>query len=129
MLYAYAKHLGRIFRRVYRICFILLCHVCARFLLGNRKINSDKFGNTKPITIFASLKQISMKIKNGYQYTTSQIHISNVTVGDTVIHNNEMKTVSNTNIKRDSVMGTSIFGDTYHLGKNLVTKVNFVLKH
>lgn len=71
---------------------------------------------------------MSMKIKNGYQYTTSQIHISNVTAGDTVIHNNEMKTVSNTDIKRDSFMGTSIFGDTYHLGKNLVTKVNFVLK-
>ena len=72
---------------------------------------------------------MSVKIeKNGYVYTTSQIHISNITAGDTVIHNNEMLTVSNKNIKKDLFMGKSIFGDTYRLGKNLVTKVKFVLK-
>ena len=45
--------------------------------------------------------------------------------GDTVIHNGVEKTVSGTDIKRDSFMGTSIFGDSYKLGHKLVSVVIF----
>jgi len=64
--------------------------------------------------------------ENSYLYTTSLTHISNIKGGDTVIHNNEMKTVSNNNVKTDPFMGNSIFGDSYHAGNKLVTKVNFI---
>lgn len=44
------------------------------------------------------------------------IHISGIRQGDTVVHNGEALTVSGNNIKRDSFMGTSIFGDSYNIG-------------
>lgn len=64
--------------------------------------------------------------ENGYLYKTSLIHISNITSGDTIIHNNQMRTVCKTNIKNDPFMGNSLFGDSYHSGKNLVNKVTFL---
>lgn len=60
------------------------------------------------------------------KHTTTSTHISNINVGDTVIHNGEMKTVSGNNLKRDSFMGTSIFGDSYRLGHTPVQKVIFL---
>lgn len=59
-------------------------------------------------------------------YSTSFVHISSITGGDTIIHNQEMKTVSNNNIKRDSFMGKTLFGDSYSFGNKLVEKVNFI---
>ena len=55
--------------------------------------------------------------------TTTQIHISQITVGDTIIHNGEVTTVSGTNIKHDSFMGITLFGDSYNLGYKKVTKI------
>ena len=57
--------------------------------------------------------------------TTKQVHISTIRQGDTVIHNNIMKTVSGTDIKNDIFMGTSIFGDSYKIGNKKVTLVDF----
>ena len=54
---------------------------------------------------------------------TIMTHISSVRVGDTVIHNGEMKTVSGSNIKHDKFWGTSIFGDGYKFGSKLVEVV------
>lgn len=56
---------------------------------------------------------------------TKQVHISTIRQGDTVMHNGEMTTISGTDIKYDSFMGTSIFGDSYRLGHKLVTKIFF----
>ena len=52
-------------------------------------------------------------------------HISQIRIGDTILHNNEVKTVSGNNIKHDSFMGKTLFGDSYHLGYKLVTKISF----
>lgn len=57
--------------------------------------------------------------------TQTQVHISTIKQGDTVIHEGVMKTVSGTDIKRSSFMGTSIFGDSYKSGHKSVTLVDF----
>lgn len=54
---------------------------------------------------------------------TIEVHISTIVAGDTIMHNGEMKTVSGNNIKFDSFMGTTLFGDSYRLGHKKVTKV------
>ncbi len=53
---------------------------------------------------------------------TKQVHISQIKVGDIIIHNGEEKTVSGNNLKRCRFMGTTLFGDSYKLGYQLVTK-------
>ncbi len=58
------------------------------------------------------------------KYTTELIHISTVSIGDTVIHNNELATVNKENIKRSDFMGVTLFGDSYRLGTKKVIKVN-----
>ncbi len=63
---------------------------------------------------------------NATNYITEEVHISTIKGGDTVMHNEEMKTVSFNNIKRDSFMGTSIFGDCYHSGRKKVKKLTFI---
>jgi len=57
--------------------------------------------------------------------TTTKVHISQIVNGDTIEHLGKFVTVNSHNIKRDSFMGVSIFGDSYNLGYKLVTKVNF----
>lgn len=54
---------------------------------------------------------------------TIETHISTIVAGDTIIHNGEMKTVTSTNIKFDSFMGKTLFGDSYNLGYKKVIKV------
>jgi hypothetical protein len=56
----------------------------------------------------------------------TEVHISNVKVGDTVIHNDVEMTVCRNNIKRDEFMGTTLFGDSYRLGTIPVKKVDFI---
>jgi len=60
-----------------------------------------------------------------YNYTTEEVHISTIKGGDTVIHDGHMRTVGFKNIKYCSFMGTSIFGDSYKIGRTLVKKVIF----
>ena len=62
---------------------------------------------------------------HNYSYQTSSTHISNITSGDTIMHNNQLTTVSNSNIKTDKFMGKTLFGDSYNSGNKLVTKVSF----
>ena len=51
------------------------------------------------------------------------VHISQISVGDTIEHDGELKTVSGNNIKRNSFMGITLFGDSYNLGTKTVNKV------
>lgn len=61
------------------------------------------------------------------QYRVENIHISEVRVGDTILHTDgQLRTVCRNNIKRDQFMGISLFGDTYMLGTKPVKKVTFV---
>jgi len=54
---------------------------------------------------------------------TEKVHISRISSGDTVIHNEQIKTVTNSNIKYCSFMGTTLWGDSYHSGYKLVERV------
>jgi len=74
------------------------------------------------ISIFALSNQSIM-----YNYSILETHISNIQAGDTILHNDEMKTVSGNNIKGDSFMGKSLFGDSYHSGHKKVQKIIFKL--
>lgn len=64
--------------------------------------------------------------EGGYLYETNLTHISNITIGDTIIHEGHMRTVCKSNIKKDPFMSKTLFGDSYNLGGNLVNKVTFV---
>jgi hypothetical protein len=56
-------------------------------------------------------------------FGTEEVHIDSIRVGDTVMHDNAMRTVSPAFISYGGFMGTSVFGDSYHLGNKKVTKV------
>lgn len=55
----------------------------------------------------------------------TEVHISEISCGDTVIHGGVMCTVSKQDIKHGTFMGSTLFGDSYKLGKILVKKVIF----
>ena len=50
-------------------------------------------------------------------------HISAIKAGDTIRHNGKLVTVCNSDIKYSEFIGITIFGDSYSLGQQLVTKV------
>jgi len=56
---------------------------------------------------------------------TENVHISKITVGDTVIHNGEMRTVCRRAFSRDSFVGLMLWGDSYNLGRKLIERVKF----
>ena len=49
-------------------------------------------------------------------------HIDNIRAGDIILHDNKEQTVCHKHIKRNSFMGITIFGDSYHLGTKPVMK-------
>lgn len=59
------------------------------------------------------------------RYTIKPAHILEVKAGDTILHNGEVKTVSGNNIKGNSFIGKTLFGDSYNLGYKQVQMVNF----
>jgi hypothetical protein len=61
-------------------------------------------------------------------FIVEETHISNIRIGDTIMHNGVMTTVSGTNIKHDSFMGKTLFGDSYHSGYKPVQRVTFLTK-
>lgn len=58
---------------------------------------------------------------------TEDVHISQITHGDTIEHNGKVTTISRNNIKRGGFCGTTIFGDSYNMGTKLVKRVKFVV--
>ena len=56
-------------------------------------------------------------------WPTSEVHISQIRPGDTVIHNGKEMTVSHNNITHCSFMGKALFGDTYKSGTKPVVRV------
>ncbi len=53
---------------------------------------------------------------------TVDVHIDTIRPGDTIIHHGSLKTVCPSNLNKGGFMGTSIFGDSYSCGKQLVKK-------
>ena len=60
--------------------------------------------------------------KEAILYEIKQTHVSDIRAGDTVLIDGHLKTISKINIKRDSFMGTTLFGDSYNCGRLLVQK-------
>lgn len=59
---------------------------------------------------------------------TKMVHKSEIKIGDTVIHNGELRTVGKETFGNDSFMGLTLWGDSYRLGYQkveLVTNVRF----
>jgi len=52
-----------------------------------------------------------------------KVHISEIKAGDTVILNGQIKTVNEPNIGRCSLLGTTLWGDSYHSGSILIERV------
>nr|DAT56221.1 MAG TPA: hypothetical protein [Bacteriophage sp.]DAZ41779.1 MAG TPA: hypothetical protein [Caudoviricetes sp.] len=70
-----------------------------------------------------------MKVSNEqYQYEVESVHISQICVGDTILHTDgQVRTVCHNDITIDSFMGRSLFGDTYNLGTIPIKRIRFVL--
>ena len=58
-------------------------------------------------------------------YDIIEKNINYVKAGDTILHNNELKTLTWQNIKYNEFMGLSIFGDNYQCGHKKVKVVMF----
>ena len=56
---------------------------------------------------------------------THDTHINMISPGDTIEHNGVITTVCAHDIKGDSFMGVTLFGDSYHLGHKPVKKVSY----
>ncbi|EBI1479306.1 hypothetical protein FKY29_21530 [Salmonella enterica] len=59
----------------------------------------------------------------------TDVHISTVSAGDTVLHNGMLRTVGRKDIKRDDFFGLMLFCDSYNLGTVPVKKVIFPRKN
>lgn len=57
----------------------------------------------------------------------TQVHISQIKSGDTILHEGKVTTVCQKNIKHDSFIGKTLFGDSYRSGRILVTKIDFIV--
>jgi len=55
----------------------------------------------------------------------AQVHISTIKSGDTVIHYGIATTVGKKDIKHNSFIGYTLFGDSYRLGSELITKITY----
>lgn len=53
------------------------------------------------------------------------VSIHDVRCGDTIMHQGKMKTVSRSNFGRDDLMGLTLFGDSFKLGREPIQKVIF----
>jgi len=58
-------------------------------------------------------------------YTTANVHISEIRHGDTVLHDGKLVTVSRSNLRLGDFMGRTLMGDCYRLGTLPVTLVHF----
>ncbi len=56
---------------------------------------------------------------------TEKVHVSKITVGNTVIHNGEMRTVCRRAFSRDDFVGLMLWGDSYNMGRILIERVLF----
>ena len=57
------------------------------------------------------------------------VHKDDITAGDTILLDGELKTVSGNNIRKGGFCGTTIHGDSFKLGLEPVKRVRFVQKN
>lgn len=51
------------------------------------------------------------------------VNIDTIKQDDVILHNGDIKTVSNNDIHYNPFMGITVFGDSYHSGYKLVKKI------
>jgi len=54
-----------------------------------------------------------------------ETHITNIRIGDTVLHEGVKRTVDKDNIKYSEFMGITLWGDSYKLGTQLVKRITY----
>ena len=65
-------------------------------------------------------------LKELHNYKVGNVHISTIVPGDTILcADGNLRTVCRKDIKRDSFMGRTLFGDPYRLGTVPVKKATF----
>lgn len=52
-----------------------------------------------------------------------QVHVSLIRASDTVFHEGKVRTVCKGNLKNDSFMGPTLFGDSYNIGRKPVYRL------
>jgi hypothetical protein len=68
-----------------------------------------------------------MKTLSNKKTNIIQVHKNQINVGDIIIcPDGRERTVCRSNIKYDSFIGRTIFGDSYHLGYKLVPKIQLI---
>lgn len=55
----------------------------------------------------------------------TEVHISEIKVGDTIIHHGQQKTVCRRAFGYDSFIGVLLWGDSYNMGNIKVKRVTF----
>ena len=55
-------------------------------------------------------------------FETVLVRVTDIKHGDTIIENGNLVTVSGNQIKRDPLLGTTVRGNSYHGGRELVQK-------
>jgi len=88
----------------------------------DKKVFKESFIESK-MSASEWLKEGSSVKYQGKDYPTKEVHISTISAGDTVLHNGELHTVSRNDINSGGFMGTTLFGDSYSLGRRSVVKV------
>ncbi|MBQ7017662.1 MAG: hypothetical protein IJN06_01475 [Bacteroidales bacterium] len=59
-------------------------------------------------------------------YTITEVHISRICVGDTILHTDgQIRTVGRNNIKESPFYGRTLFGDCYKLGYQKVKRLTY----
>lgn len=64
-----------------------------------------------------------MSVQAHYNFKIVKTHINNIQVGDIIEHNNKHRTVCKNNIGHCSILGRSLFGDSFKSGHTPVKKV------
>lgn len=59
----------------------------------------------------------------GREHAVEKVHVANVRGGDTVFHEDKVRTVGMKDVGYDSFMGHKLFGDSYVLGRKPVQRV------
>lgn len=54
------------------------------------------------------------------------VNINQIRVGDVIIFDDKMRTLTKSNFKRCGFMGSTIYGDSYQLGLKPVQRVKFL---
>ena len=71
------------------------------------------------------MKQKEIHTQGRFFFTIKHVHKDEIRAGDTILLDGELTTVCNNNIRRGGFCGTTIHGENFKLGYELVKRVHF----